>query len=152
MSVGMLQSPTRQVTQTLLAGLATLVVLVSFANNAAAQSSTTDGDNDWHFRYELFQMLLEQGGLEVSSRDDVFASPKDSVIVNLGAMYGALPPTEMERFVSGEESYFWPRISSTLRGRLGKIHGGPVETPEVADRYQGHRDCLRITKLNSGHR
>lgn len=114
----------------------------------AQEPSATGEDPQWHFGYELFQMLLEERGLSTeSSLEAALAAPGESVIVMIG---------DLSRISQG--TWFGLRRFAEQGGRVllasdgprdvGGFQAGPVTSNVAADRYQGFSDCLRIRNIS----
>ncbi|MEQ9408140.1 MAG: hypothetical protein RIK87_10465 [Fuerstiella sp.] len=118
----------------------------------SAQSADVTADADWHFRYELFQMLLEQSGVRpVSSVRDVLNDPARSVIVLLGRLDGVLPPRSIESFCDQGGAAILATDQTYSAGRICEFRNGPAEALQTADRYQNYTDCIRITDIDGDH-
>lgn len=123
----------------MIARLAILILLLTAPQKLWAQQSP-----DWHFRYELFQRLLEEYGLNpVNSPSEVFNDPENSVIVYMGELT-AFPPDTIQEFCrqggsaliasDGTHNLYW----------LGRFNEGPVQATSSAYTYQNYTDCLEV--------
>jgi hypothetical protein len=132
------------------------VLLVLFALVASptsiAQQSMQSASNEWHFRYELFQMLLEQNGLEpTTSVDQILSDPQHSVLVMAGRLSQIVPPGTIESFCERGGAVL---LASDLRysaGRICEFSQGVATGSRSQDWYQSHSDCLELTDLNKDH-
>lgn len=120
-----------------------------------AQGQSTPGQPpaaDWHFRYDLFQMLLEEHGLRVLSRiDQALEAPHDSVIVINGSppsQFSAADWASLVQFVAGGGSLLLASDSSFIGPGFGRFAKGPVTSSDANTQYQGFADCLQITAIN----
>lgn len=129
-----------------------LALLLVLCPVAAAQNMEAAEDPEWHFRFELFQMLLEQNGLQ-SSQDltNAIEKPEETVIVLMGNLNGVMPPRTLEWFCEFGGTVLLACDSGYSAGRLGEFEGGPVTSRQTSDKYQGHDDCLQITNLDTKH-
>lgn len=131
--------------------LLVLFVLVTGPDSVAQQSGQPD-NNDWHFRFELFQMLLEQNGLNpTTSADEVLSDPQHSVLVIVGQLSRAIHPRIIESFCESGGAVL---MASDLRysaGRICEFGLGPVTSVRSRNWYQSHNDCLELTDLNREH-
>jgi hypothetical protein len=132
------------------------VLLMLFAlttgPTSIAQQPTQSAANEWHFRYELFQMLLEQNGLEpTTSANDVLNDPQHSVLVMVGQLAGPIGPQNVESFCERGGAVL---LASDLRysaGRICEFGQGAATGIRSQNLYQSHSDCLEITDLNKDH-
>jgi hypothetical protein len=111
-------------------------------------------DDEWHFRYELFQMLLEQRGLQISaSVDDAIRRPTDSVIVFVGDLK-QIKFNRRNEFIEFVESGGTILIATEEPNELvgfGRIEFGPATTLSRKNQYKSFTDCLRIKDLDPTH-
>jgi hypothetical protein len=111
-------------------------------------------DSDWHFRFELFQMLLEEQGTKtVSSVESALAVPSQSVVVMIGDLSGTSREEWLRllRFVAQGGRVLLASDRKCIVDGIGQFHSGPVTATRSADRYQGYADCLRIQNRGSKH-
>jgi hypothetical protein len=116
-------------------------------------------DSEWYFRYELFQVLLEKRGLQVSKFvNDAVMLPNESVIVVLGDLQKISPATwsNLRSFLSQGGNLLvatdrTPRVLGIGILDIGSVNIGPVLSPGTEDRYEGFSDCLRIHNLDQQH-
>lgn len=119
---------------------------------ARGQDVAAAADPEWHFQFELFQMLLEQNELQTVSRPQALLSdPPRGVLVILGSLDGVISPRMVEAFCEGGGAVLIASDSAYSGGRLAEFRAGPVQTNSREDRYQGHSDCLQITNLDAKH-
>ena len=82
--------------------LSLTIVFCAGLTPVRAQDLAAAADPEWHFHFELFQMLLEQNNLQSSTNlQDILANPQQSVIVVLGDMTGIIPTRAVETFCEG---------------------------------------------------
>ena len=124
------------------------------ADAFAMQRSNVDtaANEQWHFGYELFQMLLEERGLTPErSWDNALSSPATSVVVVCGDLR-QIPSRDWLRarrfvdqggalLVASEGGFDFPGVCS--------FYQGSVVTGDSRDRYQSFGDCIRIRNLKS---
>lgn len=116
------------------------------------QDSGPPRTEEWHFSFELFQMLIEQNGLQSTYEfKDVLNTPQRGVIVLMGDLNGIASPRTLERFCEGGGHVLLACDSEYSAGRLGEFTPGPVQTTRAIDQYQGFADCLRIANLDVEH-
>lgn len=131
-----------------------VVLLLARATPAVAQARPpAPGDVEWHFRHELFQMLLEERGLTVeTSLEAALASPRESILVVLGNLdrkqvdSGKLIP-----FATGGGRVL---LASDRAGRMGpavSFVAGPITANNQSTQYQQLSDCLRVSNLVGSH-
>ncbi len=133
---------------------ATIPAANAFAQNVDGAAVKKAGNADWHFRYELFQMLLEERGLStINSLDEAFASPRDSVIVVIGKLNRdqASNADKLPTFVALGGTALVALDSTASMGGIASFTSTPITSEDSATRYQGHADCLRVTDLNESH-
>ncbi len=148
-----LSGPFRLVSALLLGLLHQEIGLQRCAMAQSAGTSAQTGDyGDWHFRFDLFQMLFEQNGLRpIRDWKAALASPEETVIVSLGDAPLRSRSTELNQYLSrGGAMLVATDKSHSLSAELS-IAAGPVLTYSNSDEYQGHRDCIRITDLDRAH-
>lgn len=111
-------------------------------------------DADWHFRHELFQMLLEERGLSVeSSLESALASPQESVVVLFGrqARSQVGDVRKLLPFVDQGGTVLVATDRSAMMGVIASFVAGPVTSDDEATQYQSLPDCLRVTDLDRDH-
>ncbi len=137
-----------------------LLFSIVLTSNVFAQNKV-DGDtaraasnSEWHFRHELFQMLLEERGLKVAeSLDAALASPRDSVIVLIGKQGRAKSSyaEDLSTFAEGGGAVLMALDSSVSIGGVASFTSTAITSEDSATRYQGHADCLRVSDLERSH-
>ena len=131
--------------------LPVLFVLIA-GPKSVAQQSTQSANDEWHFRYELFQMLLEQNGLEPTMAANEFLSdPEHSVLVIVGQLNRTIHPRMIEKFCQSGGAVLLASDLKYSAGRICEFRGGPVTGIRSRDWYQSHHDCLEITDLDHAH-
>ena len=133
---------------------AIIPTLNAFAQKVDGDAAEAALNSEWHFRHELFQMLLEERGLKVAeSLDAALASPQDSVIVMIGrlgrveASYAESLSTFMKR--GGTILLAFDNTASI--GGIASFTSTSITSEDSATQYQGHSDCLRVADLERSH-
>ncbi len=111
-------------------------------------------DSQWHFRYDLFQMLFEERGLNVEkSLDIALSDPTHSVIVMTGDLLREKSSTwsRINRFVADGGNVFLSSDQWVALFGIAVIMDGPVTTRVKDLQYQSFNDCLRIGNLSRSH-
>lgn len=124
------------------------------ANRNKLQATATDAEpeDDWLFRFELFQGLLEQSGLNpVSSTPDIFANPQRSVVVLTGQISSSFPPRLMEQFCAEGGHLLVACDTGFSAGRIAEFQQGPVMVRGSQNRYLGHADCIVVSDFPTEH-
>ncbi len=134
----------------LLTGLALTCVLIA-SRPGAAQTTANPSDGDWDFRYELFQMLLEQNGVRpVTNMSAVTSRPPESIIVMLGHIdFRTL--RFLESFCEQGGAVLLATDERYSAGQICEFREGPVTSLRSTERYQNHADCLTITDIDHDH-
>ena len=136
-----------------------LVVAVVLATNVFAQEGRSAGAGstvnvDWHFRHELFQMLLEERGLMTEGTlDAALASPQDSVIVMFGRLnrFQVADSSKLLPFVAQGGTVLVASDRSGTMGVVASFVSGPITSGDVETQYQSLSDCLRVADLDRDH-
>ncbi len=139
--------------------LALLVVTIGPPSNSVAQdvdaeTAGTEQNSDWHFRHELFQMLLEERGLKaVESVDEALATPQESVIVLVGKQSRANSAyaEKVSAFAQKGGNVLLALDSSVSVSGLASFTSTFITSEDSATQYQGHADCLRVAELERTH-
>ena len=108
----------------------------------------------WQFRYELFQMLLEERGLVVeSSLDAALAAPEESVVVMLGKLnrIQVADPGKLLPFVARGGTVLVACDRAGSMGVTANFVSGLITSEDEATRYQNLPDCLRVSDLDRDH-
>lgn len=116
-------------------------------------------DSDWHYRYELFQLLLERRGLTVSRFvNDAILKPEKSVVVVMGDLQNISQRTwsNLRMFVARGGNLLiatdrTPRPSGLGILDVGSVNSGPTLATKAGDQYSGFDDCLRVRDIDSEH-
>ncbi|MEP3478915.1 MAG: hypothetical protein ABJZ55_06685 [Fuerstiella sp.] len=109
-------------------------------------------DDDWLFRFELFQGLLEQSGLNpVSSIPDVFVNPEKTVVVLTGQISSSFPPRLIERFCARGGHLLVACDTGFSAGRIAEFQKGPVIVRGSQNRYLNFEDCIVISDFPAEH-
>lgn len=124
---------------------------VSSATGEAADNDVAV-DDDWLFRFELFQGLLEQSGLNpVSSIPDVFVTPDKAVVVLTGQISSSFPPRLIERFCARGGHLLVACDTGFSAGRIAEFQEGPVVVRGSQNRYLNFEDCIVVTDFPAEH-
>ncbi len=139
--------------------LMSLLFAIIPTSNAFAQK--VDGDtagaapnSEWHFRHELFQMLLEERDLKVAeSLDAALASPRDSVIVMTGRLgrVNAAHAKNLSTFAERGGTVLLALDSTASIGGIANFTSTSITSEDSATQYQSHSDCLRVANLERSH-
>jgi len=116
--------------------------------------STQRADQQWHFRYDLFQMLLEQRGMStMQPLASALDTPASTTVVLVGEL-GRVRKEDWSRlsvFVRlGGNALIASDRSIKMPG-IGEILEGPVTATREEDRYLEFRDCIRIRNMADDH-
>ena len=144
----------RRLTGMVLYAAVVIVLLCCSVSEATAQTETVDSYGTWHFGYEMFQMLLEQNGMQpVQDADAVLADPEHSVIVIIGGIPRTLRerPGMMENYIGRGGRVLIASDDSFTAGRMVQFNGLLVKATSSRDRYQNHDDCIVVTGVNRRH-
>lgn len=107
---------------------------------------------DWHFRFDLFQMLFEQNGLRpIQDQEAAFAEPARTVIVAIGDTRLFRDTNRMQQFLNSGGAVLLASDRKISFGRFFDVFDGPVLSNRDADIYQGHRDCIRVRDIDQSH-
>ncbi|MEZ6123038.1 MAG: hypothetical protein R3C49_07670 [Planctomycetaceae bacterium] len=137
----------RQLLACVLCGL-----ILTAARSVSAQTPAPEQSPDWHYRFELFQMLLEEKGPAPTFRlQDALRSPSQSVIVVMGQLNGVISPQTLEQFCYSGGTALIASDSDYRAGRLCDLHGTVVRSAVEEDQYQGFDDCLKLNRLDELH-
>lgn len=124
--------------------------LPSAASEAAA--NTVAVDDDWLFRFELFQGLLEQSGLNpVSSIPDIFVQPDKAVVVLTGQISSSFPPRLIETFCARGGHLLVACDTGFSAGRIAEFQEGPVVVRGSQNRYMNFEDCIVVSDFPTEH-
>ena len=116
-----------------------------------AQSLSDGTDADWDFRYELFQALLEQQGLETVTTATVpMQDPSRSVVIAVGQI-DSITAEYVQHFCGSGGALLLACDSQHFLGSMCSFRAGAAVTFDEDLKYQGHADCIRITNVNSDH-
>ncbi len=127
---------------------------VAFAQKVDGETAGAPPNSEWHFRHELFQMLLEERGLKVAdSLDAALASPRDSVIVLIGRMgrMNAIQAEYLSTFAERGGTVLLALDSTASIGGIASFTSTSITSEDSATQYQGHSDCLRVADLEPSH-
>lgn len=115
--------------------------------NPAGPSSADAINNDpWQYRFDLFQMLLEQNGLEPVSQAAAFNSPMQPidnlVLISLGRQDEGNIALRLVRRIAANGKVLIATDGGVKFDDLFEIRGGPVESYASEDSYRNFRDCV----------
>lgn len=134
------------------APIAILAALTAFSPPAdAQQQDNITASPGWHFGFELFRMLVEENGLQVTTNpSDVMRRPSESMLVVLGNPERSIHPMDFQRFVDRGGAALVATDESVDFGQIGDFRGprSAVVSRRSSDHYQGHNDCLIVTDVN----
>ncbi len=131
-----------------------LPVSVAVAQEGRGAAVSSPPNAAWHFRYELFQMLLEERGLTVeSSLDAALAAPEESVVVMLGKLnrIQVADPGKLLPFVARGGTVLVACDRAGSMGVTANFVSGPITSEDEATQYQNLPDCLRVSDLDRDH-
>jgi hypothetical protein len=116
--------------------------------SAQQVDSATAVNDGWHFRYDLFQMLIEERGIEVlPDIDGALADPRGSLIVIAGTIPVRFTASDWERLIGfvqkGGNLLVATESNMRIQG-FGKFATGPATVKDSAEQYQGFNDCLLL--------
>ncbi len=119
-------------------------------SNLQRQPAEDAGGNEaWHYRFDLFQMLLEQSGLQpVTSINDAFNSPESTAIVILGRLNARSISPELQSFLSGG-ALLIASDSFVKIPWLFEVQQGPVIANRAETRYQDFADCIEVRDVST---
>ncbi len=124
-----------------------LCILLS-SGTVFGQESNTSRGAVWQFRFDLFQMLLEQNGLRpIQNLPAALRSPERSVLVIFGRE--AISSLQLKSFIEKGGAVVIASDSSVMIRGYFSIYPGILETRSKADRYRDFDDCLRVRELSS---
>lgn len=124
----------------------------AFPIQPPAATAEVASDDDWLFRFELFQGLLEQGGLNpVASTSNVFAKPERSVVVLTGKISSSFPPRLIEEFCARGGHLLVACDTGFSAGRIAEFQEGPVIVRGNQNRYQNYEDCIVVSDFPTEH-
>lgn len=107
-------------------------------------------DDDWHFRYDLFQMLFEQKGLRpIRDWSQALAEPQRTVMVVVGNIPLRAKGSDMSRFINAGGAILVASDRNLPLTEELTISSGPVLSYTNDDQYQNHLDCIRIRDLEA---
>lgn len=108
--------------------------------------------SDWHFRFDLFQMLFEQNGLRpIQDIDAGFAAPERTVIVVLGNTRIFRDSNRIQQFLDAGGAMLLASDRRLAFDRFFHVLEGPALSNQDADIYAGHRDCIRVRDFDASH-
>lgn len=111
-------------------------------------------DPQWNFRYDVFQLLLQQSGLRVEkSIAKAIANPRTSVIVTMGNVDRSRVAewTDLRNFVDRGGKLLIAADGHFYSPGFGTINQGPVTTKNPEQKFQGFEDCIRIRSFSRIH-
>ena len=136
---------------------ALLVMFFLFASNCNpvwSQAVNASADPQWNYRYEVFQLLLQQSGLRVEKNiARAIANPRTSVIVTMGNLDRSrvVEWTDLRNFVDRGGKLMIAADGHFYSPGFGTINPGPVTTKTQELKFQGFDDCIRIQSFSNIH-
>lgn len=126
----------------------------AFAQSRQNSSSVSTSDSEWHFRYELFQMLLEERGLAVEqSLERALTTPLESVVVLLGTLNPQQVDAEkLISFVSNGGHVLLAADRASRLGTTASFIAGPITSNDPSTQYQELTDCLRVADVDASNK
>lgn len=122
------------------------------SQNAATTDEKSAPDDDWLFRFELFQGLLEQSGLKpVSSLPDIFEKPDRAVVILTGQISNSFPPRKIEAFCARGGHLLVACDTGFSAGRIAEFQKGPVVVRGSQNRYMNFEDCIVVSDFPTEH-
>ena len=111
-------------------------------------------DENWVYRHDIFQALLQRAGLTPASKAaDVLTFPKEAAIVLMGDIRRESVGSwiKLKEFVdAGGRVLIAPdNFHSTVY--FGEIQPGPVKAREEESQFSGFDDCVRVTRFRINH-
>lgn len=126
-------------------------VQTAVGQNAVAQAAAVPVlPADWDTRFELFQMLLENQGMEpVSEKSVAYIEPSRTAVVFAGRVPRNWSGYEITRFMQRGGAVLVATDGPLyLRGICEIRTGvGPVAARYLTDRYQEFPDCIRVKEF-----
>lgn len=119
---------------------------LNFAPNVSAASG-----NEWQFRFDLFQMLLEQNGLEPVGVDEAMRlvnQQSDLVLVSLGRQQNNAILSQF-RIIASKGKVLIATDSGIRFQDLFVIAPGPVEAISGDFKYKNFPDCVIVNAIDS---
>lgn len=131
-------------------------VLLPIKQVAAQDSAESENElspqqqQQWQLGYDMFQMLLEERGLQaVRSYVDAFEAPNETVLVLTGSdsEINATVREKLALFVDAGGAVLILSDGSLTTG-LGNIKYTVVEGTDSRKLYQGYSDCIQLSEEN----
>lgn len=124
----------------------------SVAQSNVAEADSLKGPKDWHFRFDLFQMTLEQSGLHVSTNlyEILQNHPAESVIVVMGPANQNLV-NGLVRFAQRGGAFMIATDQGIGGTPLASLAKGPVRAVRVDHQYNEFDDCLVLPPVQNGN-
>ena len=116
-----------------------------FGCEACGQDRSLDLSSDnWHFDFDLFQMLFEERGLELlSDIDEALQHPSETVIVICGPSRVA-HSEGLLHFVRGGGALMVAFDNKNTKSSLGTFYWSQVVSHNPEIQYGEYNDCLQI--------
>ncbi|MFY9255979.1 MAG: hypothetical protein WAO83_21165 [Fuerstiella sp.] len=139
--------PTHLAARLLVLALVMVAFCSSPANAQTSAAASPQASPDWHFSFELFQMLLEEGGLQpVKDFRELGNNPRDCVIVAFGRLNG-VTYRNVQQFTERGGAMLLATDRDFSFRNICDFRAGPVIAELSSERYQDHQDCPLITDL-----
>ena len=133
-----------------------IMFLLGFCIRALHAQPAERQGSPWQLEYDLFQMLLEEKGLEIlSDYSSAIRQPKSSVIVLMGAIPRELSGDDWDslyKFVESGGAALITSDSAYNSERFGTFFSRSVSSTDYGLQYQGFEDCLVVPTTEEGMR
>jgi len=119
-----------------------------------AQQTVARDEAKWHVGFELFQMLLEERGLQTfQTLEASLDSPRGSVVVVTGDLRRLRNDvwSRLVQFVGRGGHVLIATDQPRVLMGVGEIHAGPVIATYEEDKYLNFKDCIRIKDIEVLH-
>lgn len=117
---------------------------------AQSRSQNAMPQTDWAFRFDLFQMLIEQNGLKpLGSYREALQNPGQTVLVALGDCRATT--TMLKSFFSRGGAVLVATDTHLQLDRFFRLAAGPIESGLRANRFQNFADCIVIAPERNSH-
>lgn len=130
--------------------MAVTAIIIALAGTTCAQQDLALPRNSWSYRFDAFQYMLQQNGLNVEpDRSVAFQNPTSSVVVLLGKceLFNLEEGDQFHAFVNRGGILLIAPDDRFNVAKLGNIFPGPVFTNVRSDQFQEYRDCLILSKI-----
>ncbi|MFN3191289.1 MAG: DUF4350 domain-containing protein [Aureliella sp.] len=124
----------------------TLAVLLGSSASTANSNAQDSPPPGWQFQHDLFQMLLEERGLEIyDDWGSAFVEPKQAVMVITGSMQSvsAEQRNRLIQFVLAGGNLLVATNSGIFMRGIGQTDGRIISARYETDKYENYEDCLQ---------